>query len=452
MSNLLKWKGLEINPSQLNESTTIKLPAKKKVTLEESATGDSFIMPKIEAIHTGRTKNFVHYTSDKLRGDASLKSGVYSWVDPYAKPVIYNHDVYTEATGRILRAAYADYTQAGRPGIIVVPKITDPKAVKAIQDGRLLTVSIGATTDAAICSICGTDIANEGFCGHMKGEEYDGQTAEWVAGNIWFDELSWVNVPADSDAMVVDSESSLLVPTEKSEGNKELSLNEFYNIPRGINIIEAVSSGTDSNSQKEGGEGMPKGAIETTEEEAKETEEVVETEETKEVEEPKADEKPETDETPAAEETPEVKEPEVKDEPEQVDPEPKDVEPEKTDVVKEDDNRIQALESVNAALEAENKALTEELKGYYKVAILEKVDVDEEAKEKFSERLNTRTLTGLKETWEDLEDGFFMPVKKETKRKKETVASPLKEEDEKKETKKEIDKVSFLSGMLSTKK
>jgi hypothetical protein len=160
-------------------------------------------MPRIEAIHAGTTRNSTRYPSEKLRGHAELKSGVYSWLHPYAKPVIYNHDVNTNASGRIQAASFSEITSAGRPGIIVVPKITEASAVDGILGGRLLTVSIGATTDAAICSICGTDIIGEGFCGHYKGESYDGTTAEWIVGNVWFDELSWVNVPADQDAMVV---------------------------------------------------------------------------------------------------------------------------------------------------------------------------------------------------------------------------------------------------------
>jgi regulator of replication initiation timing len=160
-------------------------------------------MPRIEAIHAGTTRNYTRYPAEKLRGDESLKSGVYSWMHPFAKPVIYNHDVNTEASGRIQAAAFAEFTAAGRPGIIVVPKITQESAIDDILGGRLLTVSIGATTDAAYCSICGTDIINEGFCGHMKGESYDGVTAEWIVGNVYFDELSWVNVPADSNAMII---------------------------------------------------------------------------------------------------------------------------------------------------------------------------------------------------------------------------------------------------------
>lgn len=203
--NILKWKGLDLDPMVINESVTTKPVISQVDTAFNESTNESGITvlyPRIEAIHEGRTRNFNRYTAEKLKGNHELKSGVYSWTQPFPKPVIHNHDVNTEATGRVYSASFSEYTSAGRPGIIVTPKITQEKAIKDILEGRLLTVSIGATTNAAVCSVCGTDIINEGWCGHMRGEEYDGNMCEWVAGDLFFDELSWVNVPADSDAMI----------------------------------------------------------------------------------------------------------------------------------------------------------------------------------------------------------------------------------------------------------
>ena len=205
----MKFRGLDINPAKLDESITVKphVLAESSRAFKEATTenGTRYLLPRIEAIHAGSTRNNTRYPAEKLRVSEELKSGVYSWMKPYPKPVIFNHDIETEVTGRIQAAAFAEHTAAGRPGIVVVPKITQEKAIQDILGGRLLTVSIGATTDAAICSVCGTDIINEGFCGHYKGEVFDGVKAEWIVGNVWFDELSWVNVPADSDAMIIDS-------------------------------------------------------------------------------------------------------------------------------------------------------------------------------------------------------------------------------------------------------
>lgn len=205
--HLAKFKGLELDPSKISESTTVKpyvLDENKQLFTEATESTPKFLLPRIEAIHEGRTRNYNRYLAEKLKGDASLKSGVYSWLHPYPKPVIYNHDIETEATGRVYNAAFSEFTKAGRKGIIVIPKITDPIAIQKVLDGRLLTVSIGATTDSAVCSYCGTDIIHEGWCGHEKGEVIDDMTVEWIAGNLYFNELSWVNEPADQDAMVID--------------------------------------------------------------------------------------------------------------------------------------------------------------------------------------------------------------------------------------------------------
>lgn len=243
MVKILKYKGLDIDPSKLNETVSVKNISAGGISLQESTSGESYVMPRIEAIHSGATANSVYYPADKLKGNKDLQSGVYSWTKPYGKPVIYNHDLNTEVTGRIERAAYSEYTEAGKPGIILVPKISEPNAVQAVRDGRLLTVSIGASTNHAICSICGTDIINEGYCGHMKGEEYDEEIAHWIVGDIFFNELSWVNQPADSSAFVVDSDvSQEIVVRDTEEDLHDKDLNEYYGIPKKIQIVESVAN------------------------------------------------------------------------------------------------------------------------------------------------------------------------------------------------------------------
>lgn len=159
---------------------------------------------QIEAIHAGKTKNNMFYSSEKLRGDALMSSGVHSWVYPYNKPMLTHHNQYDgEPVGRIIEAQFATTTNANREGVIVKAEIVDKDAMTKVLDGRYKTVSIGAETDAAICSICGRDVIKDGYCGHWPGETYDNEKCFFMAGNIWFCELSFVNVPADQDAMVV---------------------------------------------------------------------------------------------------------------------------------------------------------------------------------------------------------------------------------------------------------
>lgn len=252
----MKYMKLDVDPRKLDETFTVKprILAESGRAFQEAktASGERYLLPRIEAIHAGSTRNFTRYPAEKLRGSEELKSGVYSWMHPFPKPVIHNHDVETEATGRIQAAAFAEYTAAGRPGIIVVPKITQEKAIDDIVNGRLLTVSIGANTDAAICSVCGTDIINEGFCGHYKGETFDGIKAEWIVGNVWFDELSWVNVPADSDAMIVGGTEAISTAESFAYNGREI-INLGKNTTEWlVDANTVLSEGLKPNTQKKG--------------------------------------------------------------------------------------------------------------------------------------------------------------------------------------------------------
>lgn len=251
----MKWKGLDFDPRRISESVTVKpnIRPETKISLEESTTegGLKYLMPRIEAIHAGATRNDTRYLAEKLRGDAELRSGTYSWLHPYAKPVIYNHDTSTRATGRIHSAFYSDVTAAGRPGITVVPKITDKQAIEDILGGLLMTVSIGATTDSATCSICMTDILEEGFCGHYKGEQYEGMKAEWIAGNLWFDELSWVNVPADQDAMITNAGAIAVAESFGAQGRDIIDLGKLSSEWK-LSDKAALAEGLLPNKSKEG--------------------------------------------------------------------------------------------------------------------------------------------------------------------------------------------------------
>ena len=164
------------------------------------------LYPKIEAIHAGMTKNKFYYPADKLKGQTDLFSGVYSWLYPYRKPVLRNHDrLMGEPLGRIRNAQYVTSTSIGTEGIVVIPEITDVEAIEKILDERYFTVSIGGDADAAYCSICGQNIVKEGWCEHEKGKEYgDKGECYWIIGNVWFSELSFVNVPADQNARIVE--------------------------------------------------------------------------------------------------------------------------------------------------------------------------------------------------------------------------------------------------------
>lgn len=184
------------------------------------------LKPRIEAIHAGRTRNGNIYPSDKLKGDFKLKSGVYSFLYPYPKPMLKNHDHESEPTGRIRNAQFITDSRTNKDAIMIIPEVTDQDTIEKVLDGRYMTVSIGASTDAAICNICGTDILKDGCCGHERGETYDGVECGWIVGNLYFDECSWVNVPADSEAMIIDSGEPTVMEAYAQVGEKYYNLGE----------------------------------------------------------------------------------------------------------------------------------------------------------------------------------------------------------------------------------
>lgn len=169
------------------------------------------VVVKLEAVHSHVNANYVLYPPEKLRGDLEFRvnglkmpTGAYSFTEPYPKPVLINHDHndVKAAIGRVERAYFTDKTVPGLPGVIVEARISDPDAIRAVLDGRYFTVSVGLSADAAYCSICGNNWVEEA-CEHIRGQEYEGRLAYWTSGNIWFKEVSFVNVPADRFAKVV---------------------------------------------------------------------------------------------------------------------------------------------------------------------------------------------------------------------------------------------------------
>jgi hypothetical protein len=170
------------------------------------------VVPTIEAIHSAITRNCTFYGPQKLRGKNDFvhketgkvrPTGVFSWTTPYRKPMLLNHDIWVDPLGRMLKAEYKQKTSKGTPGIICYPEIIDPEAAIKVLDGRYNTVSIGADTDGAYCSICNKNQLVD-WCDHRRGQMYEGKLCYWNIGNIWFEELSFVNAPSDENAGIIE--------------------------------------------------------------------------------------------------------------------------------------------------------------------------------------------------------------------------------------------------------
>jgi hypothetical protein len=211
---------------------------------------------KIHATHAGLvTRNNGLYLPDRMRAAVS------TWTDNYAKPIQVHHDDESDPIGRVISARYVDTTDQtieryrssnlrdsanlsdrkfwdnftsektsfiskvrivkmldsllqdknnqGLGYIELDVLITDPVAIQKVLDGRYVTGSVGATSNKAVCSICDKNWVDEGRCGHKPGAIYDGKKCVLIAGDLSYDEYSFVNTPADKYSGVVHIEQNI---------------------------------------------------------------------------------------------------------------------------------------------------------------------------------------------------------------------------------------------------
>jgi DNA-binding ferritin-like protein len=147
------------------------------------------------------TSNYNNYSA------VELEKALQSWVEPYPKPIIMNHDLNTEPIGRVM-AAKMDKEADGSPFVRLQVAITDPIAAQKILDKRYLTGSVGGRAGKAVCSISGEDLATENASGrptaakYRRGQVYKGKLAFIDMQDISFKEYSFVNQPADGKSGV----------------------------------------------------------------------------------------------------------------------------------------------------------------------------------------------------------------------------------------------------------
>ena len=177
----------------------------------------------VEATHTGINRNKVLYSHD------GLQSSTDSWTKNYGKPVLLNHDSWSDPLGRVKTA---DFKQSvidpEKHTIQLNLEITNKSAIERFLDGRYSTFSIGGYTDSAVCSICGKDQMKDGWCGHSRGQKYADKECYWTLGQMDYDEISVVNCPADVNAQAI----SLSVVGEDGQEDSILT-NENVGAPTG---------------------------------------------------------------------------------------------------------------------------------------------------------------------------------------------------------------------------
>jgi len=173
------------------------------------------LMVRLDATHAGFPTG-----NDTIYEPQWMALNVSSFTDPYERPVLTHHDKLQDAIGRVKEGVYIDTPELGpdapKGHIQLLTSITDEDAIEKILDGRLQTVSIGASSKDVRCSICGQNLAEDGLCSHMKGKTYeddDGNKKKcyWLVGQLTYREVSFVNSPADARAKVSGME--LLTPS-----------------------------------------------------------------------------------------------------------------------------------------------------------------------------------------------------------------------------------------------
>jgi len=186
--------------------------------LSDMASGKKNIVAldvEMEATHSGRNHNYCIYYEDSMETDAE------SFVNPFKKPVLKNHDTYSEPMGRILQAwTGPSALTEDRSVINLKARITDQESIPKFLDGRYGTVSIGGTMGTVTCNICGKNILKDGkfkFCGHWKGETYKDEICYWGAKDIEYHEVSTVNNPADDYAQIM----KVTVVTDNNKDNQD---------------------------------------------------------------------------------------------------------------------------------------------------------------------------------------------------------------------------------------
>jgi hypothetical protein len=188
----------------IQENQSIVTPAVSDLLLSEGYKDQKKkrnhrLVAQIDSIHEGITKNYNKYTAEELR------KAVPSWLTPYPKPILLNHNLDSEPLGRMVNSEFIVGPE--EVGFIRLrANIADPLAASKVIDGRYLTGSVGGIPKAAICSICYADIiaaSREGDrCPHNRGDIYEGKVCVYEHRDIEFHEYSFVNVPGDSESKI----------------------------------------------------------------------------------------------------------------------------------------------------------------------------------------------------------------------------------------------------------
>ena len=362
----------------------------------ETYMAEDSIMVDIEAIHSRITRNNTYYSPN------CLKESVPYWTNPYKVPVIMHHNEKDgQIIGRVHSVEYTEVnTRGNTPALIFTANVGDEEGKKGIKNGTLSTVSIGVIAHDLRCSICGTNLAEEGLCEHEKGEYYDVEGEQrlcyWIIEKMEPKEVSYVIVPSDAYAhnlRVYDA-----VKKKKSEVKESMEFNNPF-----AELIEATKVKVeDAKEGKQIDEEVGKTA-DVNKSEEKPEDKAIENENIEgQTQEPNTEEdkEQETDKETSKEEEKETSE------------EEKQEEPKKEEASKEDSEELKLAKEKIAQLEKEledTKAEKAKLENK-----LEKVKETKESVEKELVKLKAEKKKQLVETISELRSQLSLPKEDET--------------------------------------
>lgn len=166
------------------------------------------LIVEIAAIHEGVSNNFIRYKKQ------ALEDSMDTWIEPYLKPVLLNHDRMSDPMGRIIGTGMKR-EQDGTSYLSLQAAITSTDAIERIMDKRYLTGSVAGVPEEARCSICEVDWVGairanpaKAPCRHVRGHVYDGKVMEMVPYGIVWKEYSFVNMPGDLRSGIRDVHST----------------------------------------------------------------------------------------------------------------------------------------------------------------------------------------------------------------------------------------------------
>ena len=223
-----------------------------------------------EATHSGRNLNNAVYSSESMANDCD------SFLFPYAKPLIKNHDSYEEPLGRVVASDFdkSEFVE-DRDTINVTFRVSDQDAMQKFADGRYKTMSIGAQAKHIKCNVCGKDILKDNklkFCGHWKGERYADQVATWTMTDMEYKEGSVVNQPADVYAQVKRIKVNKSKGESNMDGKSKDGLTDVDNILNGVEDSNTEPTTQESNVEPDAA--VQDGAKEPEDNTAKDSEEI----------------------------------------------------------------------------------------------------------------------------------------------------------------------------------